>query len=63
VHSAGEFYGCSQARERELFDLQSKLDDYYNRMNNDQSLSVGLIMTGDIFVTLHNDIYQRVVIK
>ena len=63
MHSAGEFYGCSQGRERELSDLQNQLEDYYNRMGNDPSLSVGLLMNGDMFAVLHDNIYQRVVMK
>jgi hypothetical protein len=62
VHSALEFYGHSQVRERELEAVQKRLESLFNA-NQDQSLSVHFLMEGVPCVVQQGDKYHRVVIK
>ena len=62
VHSALEFYGHSQLRERELEAVQKRLESLFNS-NQDQSLSVHFLAEGVPCVVQHGEKYHRVVIK
>ncbi|CAF1033127.1 unnamed protein product [Rotaria sordida] len=64
VHSAGEFYGVSQSRERELESLFKYLEEFYNNNSiNDQLLSVNVLVEGTPCVVQQGDKYHRVLIK
>jgi hypothetical protein len=63
VHSASEFYGYSQKRERELENLSKLFDEYYNNTANDSSLSVMFFVDGTPCVIQQGDKYHRVIIR
>ncbi|CAF3339321.1 unnamed protein product [Rotaria sp. Silwood2] len=63
IRSTTEFYGRPQNRQHEFEVLSQELEQYYNNIVNDQSLTLPLIVEGTPCVIEQYGKYYRVIIK
>ncbi|CAF1434332.1 unnamed protein product [Adineta ricciae] len=63
VHSAVEFYGLSQNRDKEFQNFSDHLQKHYNHSGNDETVNVKPASEGELFVIQQDEKYHRVILK